>query len=105
MSTSVQPASPSSPPPHCTHEADISLLNTAIVEIKDTLKDLKELLLSNAVLSEQVAQFKENITSIDIRLRKLELDVAQGKGSNRWVERVIWCVTAAALGYYLKGSV
>ena len=35
----------------CTHEADISLLNTAIVEIKDTLKDLKELLLSNAILS------------------------------------------------------
>ena len=65
------------------HEADISLLNTAIVEIKDTLKDLKELLLSNAVLSEQVSHFKENITDIDIRLRKLELDVAQGKGSNR----------------------
>lgn len=54
----------------CAHEADISLLNTAIVEIKDTLKDLKELLLSNAVLSEQVSHFKENITSIDIRLRK-----------------------------------
>ena len=86
----------------CAHEADISLLNTAIVEIKDTLKDLKELLLSNAVLSEH---FKENITSIDIRLRKLELDVAQGKGANRWVERVVWCLTSAALGYYLKGSV
>ena len=84
----------------CAHEADISLLNTAIVEIKDTLKDLKELLLSNAVLSEQVSHFKENITSIDIRLRK-----AQGKGANRWVERVVWCLTSAALGYYLKGSV
>ena len=86
----------------CTHEADISLLNTAIVEIKDTLKDLKELLLSNAILSEQVSHFKD-ITNIDIRLRKLELDVAQGKGANRWVERVIWCLTSAALGYYLKG--
>ena len=86
----------------CAHEADISLLNTAIVEIKDTLKDLKELLLSNAVLSEQVSHFKENI---NIRLRKLELDVAQGKGANRWVERVVWCLTSAALGYYLKGSV
>ena len=57
----------------CAHEADISLLNTAIVEIKDTLKDLKELLLSNAVLSEQVSHFKETITSIDIRLRKLDV--------------------------------
>ena len=89
-------------PTPCAHEADISLLNTAIVEIKDTLKDLKELLLSNAVLSEQFSHFKESITNIDIRLRKLELDVAQGKGSNRWV---VWCVTSAALGYYLKGSV
>lgn len=67
-------------PTPCAHEADISLLNTAIVEIKDTLKDLKELLLSNAVLSEQVSHFKESITNIDIRLRKLELDVAQERG-------------------------
>ena len=89
----------------CTHEADISLLNTAIVEIKDTLKDLKELLLSNAVLSEQVSHFKENITDIDIRLRKLELDVAQGKGSNKWIERVVWCLTSAALGFYAKSFI
>ena len=89
----------------CTHEADISLLNTAIVEIKDTLKDLKELLLSNAVLSEQVSHFKESITNIDIRLRKLELDVAQGKGSNRWIERVVWCLTSAALGFYAKSFI
>ena len=90
-------------PVPCTNDADISLLNTAIVEIKDTLKDLKELLLSNAVLSEQVSHFKEDITNIDIRLRKLELDVAQGKGANRWVERVIWCLTSVALGYCWKG--
>ena len=89
----------------CAHEADISLLNTAIVEIKDTLKDLKELLLANAVLSEQVSHFKENITDIDIRLRKLELDVAQGKGSNKWIERVVWCLTSAALGFYAKSFI
>ena len=89
----------------CAHEADISLLNTAIVEIKDTLKDLKELLLSNAVLSEQVSHFKESITNIDIRLRKLELDVAQGKGSNKWIERVVWCLTSAALGFYAKSFI
>ena len=89
----------------CAHEADISLLNTAIVEIKDTLKDLKELLLSNAVLSEQVSHFKESITNIDNRLRKLELDVAQGKGSNRWIERVVWCLTSAALGFYAKSFI
>lgn len=81
----------------CAHEADISLLNTAIVEIKDTLKDLKELLLSNAVLSEQVSHFKENITSIDIRLRKLELDMAQGKGNSHWMERILWLIITIIL--------
>lgn len=64
----------------CAHEADISLLNTAIVEIKDTLKDLKELLLSNAVLSEQVSHFKENITDSGHPPPKAGVGVAAGEG-------------------------
>lgn len=89
----------------CTHEADISILNAAMLEIKDTLRDMKDLLTSNAVLEEQAVHFRESLINMDIRLRKVELDVAQNKGSNRWLDRVVWCVTAAALGYYLKGNV
>lgn len=38
-------------PPHpCQHEGDISVLNAALAEIKDTLRDLKDLLASNAAL-------------------------------------------------------
>lgn len=89
----------------CTHEADISILNAAMLEIKDTLRDMKDLLTSNAVLEEQAVHFRESLINMDIRLRKVELDVAQNKGSNRWLDRVVWCVTAAALGYYVKGNV
>lgn len=88
----------------CTHEADISILNAAMLEIKDTLRDMKDLLTSNAVLEEQAVHFRESLINMDIRLRKVELEVAQNKGSNRWLDRVVWCVTAAALGYYLKGQ-
>lgn len=88
----------------CTHEADISILNAAMLEIKDTLRDMKDLLTSNAVLEEQAVHFRESLINMDIRLRKVELDVAQNKGSNRWLDRVVWCVTAAALGYYVKGT-
>lgn len=86
------------PPSHaCIHEADISILNAAILEIKDTLRDLKDLLTSNAVLEEQAAQFRQSLHKLDKRLHKLELDVAQGRGSSRWVERVAWAVLTAAL--------
>lgn len=88
----------------CAHESDISILNAAMLEIKDTLRDMKDLLTSNAVLEEQSVQFRESLLNINIRLRKVELEAAQNKGSNRWLDRVVWCVTAAALGYCWKGG-
>ncbi|MDE7064397.1 MAG: hypothetical protein K2O70_02860 [Desulfovibrionaceae bacterium] len=82
----------------CTHEADIGSLNTAILEIKDTLRDLKDLLTSNAILEEQAVQFQHSLENIDKRLRTLELDVAHGKGTARWLERLAWAVMSLALG-------
>lgn len=97
--------SPSSSPPHtCKHEADFGGLNAAILEIKDTLRDLKDLLTSNAVLEEQAVQFRQSLVNIDKRLHKLELDVAHGKGSSRWMERVAWAVMSLALGGLLAAS-
>ena len=64
-------------PPHpCQHEGDISVLNAALAEIKDTLRDLKDLLASNAALEEQ----------------------AKSKGNSKWTDRIIWAITSAALG-------
>ena len=88
----------------CTHESDFGILNTTIVEIKDTLKDLKDVLTSNAVLAEQVNAIKETLSTVDMRVRKVELDIAQHRGSDKWIEKVIWCLLSAALGFYLKGE-
>lgn len=64
-------------PPHpCQHEGDISVLNAALAEIKDTLRDLKDLLASNAALEEQ----------------------ARSKGNSKWTDRIVWAITSAALG-------
>ena len=86
----------------CTHEADIGILNAAIIEIKDTLKDLKDLLSSNAVLAERMSTAQITIANIDTRVRKLELAAAQNRGSGKWIERVVWCLVSAALGFYAK---
>ena len=87
----------------CTHESDFGILNTTIVEIKDTLKDLKDVLTSNAVLAEQVNQIKEASINISTRLHKVEIEMANHSGSDKWIERFIWCFLSAVLGFYIKG--
>lgn len=81
----------------CHHEGDITILNTAILEIKDTLRDMKDLLTSNAVLEEQAVVTRSSLKNHDERLRTVELELAQSKGMNRWIDRIVWAVTAAAL--------
>ena len=43
---------------HCQHETDIAIMNKAILEIKDSLIYIKDLMTSNAVLEEQVASMR-----------------------------------------------
>lgn len=88
----------------CSHEAELGRLNEAIVEIKDTLKDLKELLSSNAALTERMDMAKSTIQNIDIRLRKLEVSVAQHHGAGKWLERVVWGIITLALSALLVNS-
>ena len=95
------PPVPSSAPHPCKHEADFGILNTAVLEIKDTLRDLKDLLAASAVLEERAEQFRRAITSIETRLRGVEVEMALGKGSSRWMERVVWFVVSGALGALL----
>ena len=88
----------------CQHEADFSIFNTAVTEIKDTLKHITDLLTSNAVLEEQAIQFRQQLKAIEGRLHKVEIEVAQNRGSSRWVERVVWLVISAGLGVLLALS-
>lgn len=84
-------------PPHpCQHEGDISVLNAALAEIKDTLRDLKDLLASNAALEEQAIITRNSLKEINERLRSVELE--QAKSNSKWTDRIIWAITSAALG-------
>lgn len=86
-------------PPHpCQHEGDILVLNTALAEIKDTLRDLKDLLASNAALEEQAIITRNSLKEINERLRSVELEQARSKGNSKWTDRIVWAVTSAALG-------
>ncbi len=86
-------------PPHpCQHEGDISVLNAALAEIKDTLRDLKDLLASNAALEEQAIITRNSLKEINERLRSVELEQAKSKGNSKWTDRIIWAITSAALG-------
>lgn len=85
--------------PHtCLHEGDISVLNAALAEIKDTLRDLKDLLASNAALEEQAIITRNSLKEISERLRSVELEQARCKGNSKWTDRILWAVTSAALG-------
>ena len=88
--------------PHpCQHEGDISVLNAALAEIKDTLRDLKDLLASNAALEEQAIITRNSLKEINERLRSVELEQARSKGNSKWTDRILWAITSAALGLLL----
>ena len=84
--------------PHtCKKDSELSMLHDAIIDIKDTLRDLKDLLISNAVLEKQSEQFRKDIDALFSRLNKLEVRAARASGSSIWVERVVWALICAAL--------
>lgn len=86
----------------CTHDADISVLQQAVLDIKNVLQDMSELLTSNAVLEEQANQFRETIKSFGQRLGTLEIRVATMKGSDKWIEKAVWAIVASAITFFLS---
>lgn len=81
----------------CAHEADISVLSAALPEIRENLKQISELLMSNAVLEEQSLTLRNRLKEIDNRVRELEINSALAKGRNIFTERVVWSLVCAAL--------
>lgn len=85
--------------PHeaCLHEADLAIVKDAIVDIRESLKSITELLTAHAVLDNRVSVIKEDVHNINLRLSALELAVARQHGTNRWMERVVWALVSSAL--------
>lgn len=81
----------------CAHEADISILNSAILEMKESLKRISDLLMSNAVLEEQADNTRKRLNGIDERLRGVEINIAHSSGKSVFTERVIWTLVCTAL--------
>lgn len=81
----------------CAHEADISILSSAILEMKESLKHISDLLMSNAVLEEQADNTRKRLNGLDERLRELEINLAMSSGKSAFTERVIWSLVCAAL--------
>lgn len=82
----------------CKHEGDIAVLNAALAEIKDTLRDLRDLLASNAALEEQAIITRNSLKEISQRLHTVELEQARSRGNSKWTDRILWAITSAALG-------
>ena len=91
----------------CKHEADFSIMQAAILELKESIKSISELLTSNAVLAEQSERLRKENAEIFRRLHTVELEAAKAKGSSKWTERVITILVTAALtgGFFIvKGG-
>lgn len=81
----------------CIHESDISILKSAMLEVKDSLKSITTLLTSNAVLEEQVTSLRTMTDRVGSRLTTVELVLAQQKGVGRWIERAVWVLVSGGL--------
>lgn len=81
----------------CTHENEFGVLTATMSEIKDTLRDLKDLLTSNAVLEERTEALRQQFHALEKRLQRAEIVAAQHSGSSKWVERLVWLVVTGIL--------
>lgn len=89
----------------CAHEADIGILSSAILEMKENLRHISDLLMSNAVLEEQANTTRKRLNELDERLRTLEISLALTRGRNMFTERVMWAIVCAALaGWKFMGG-
>lgn len=88
----------------CSRESDFAILNQAILDIKDNLTYLRDLMTSNAVLEEQVSTLNREMKTVKQEIDEVRLIQARASGSSAWIEKICWGLIALALGAML-GSV
>lgn len=89
--------------PQCYREADLAVLNQAILDIKDTLTSMKDLMTSNAVLEEQVSTLNREMKNVKRDMVDVKLIQARASGSSAWIEKICWGLVTLALGAMLGG--
>lgn len=88
----------------CEHEPDFALLNQAILDIKDNLTYMRDLMTSNAVLEEQVSTLNREMKNVKRDMVEVKLMQAKASGSSAWIEKICWGLIALALGALLGGQ-
>ena len=82
----------------CTHESDFALLNQAILDIKDNLTYMRDLMTSNAVLEEQVSTLNREMKNVKKEMDEVRIMQAKASGSSAWIEKICWGLVTLALG-------
>ena len=82
----------------CVHESDLAILNQAILDIKDNLTYLRDLMTSNAILEEQVSTLNREMKTVKHEMDEVRIMQAKASGSSVWIEKICWGLVALALG-------
>lgn len=90
---------------HCQHETDIAIMNRAILEIKDSLIYIKDLMTSNAVLEEQVVGIRAAIKEMKTDIETLKVSAAKQLGSIPWIEKIVWLLISGGAGIFIGKGV
>ena len=88
----------------CAHEPDFAILNQAILDIKDNLTYLRDLMTSNAVLEEQVSTLNREMKNVKRDMDEVKIMQAKASGSSAWIEKICWGLVTLALGALLGGQ-
>ena len=85
----------------CSQEPRLIHLESAVANIGAILSDVRDLLTSSTKAEERIAALKEENRDQEKRLRRMEQTIA----ASRWLERVVWILMTAGLGWlFHKGQ-
>ena len=82
----------------CTQEVEIGGIKAAILEMKDTLKKISELLVGQATNAEKIKDCEEVLKDHEKRIRVVEKESQANTGKVTWMERLIWSCVVAMIG-------
>lgn len=88
-----------------------ALLTKDLADIKDELKAVRGLLERMVRVEEKISntaveneRLRGELTAIYGRISKLETAHAAGGSSLQWIERGVWAIVAATLGWFFSGG-
>lgn len=91
---------------NCVQSEEISGIKAAIVEMKEYLKKISDLLVGQATNAERLKEHDHILKDHEDRIRTVEKDTQHNTGKVTWMERFVWAVVTGLVGfifYSLRG--